>query len=313
VQLAPERFARWIAPHRASEPYHWVGRLPNAGASAAVVMATPETVIEFRRRRGVQLLEEGVPATLIARVLGVTTSSLYHWRKLAHSPEGLSFTPGGGRPRRLTDGQVDTLRRLLLRGATAYGWPNDLWTSKRVAEVVRRHFHVPFTPQTAWRTLTRYMGWTPQRPIQQLRERDEEEIASWRAQEYPEILKRACKRRASLIFIDESGFLLAPAVRRTFAPRGQPPVIKSGNPHGRISAIGALLMSPTRRHFALKFHLLEDNANFRGESVRAFVSGVCQRRRGPITILWDAIPIHRARPVAEYLARNRRIVVERFP
>ncbi len=93
-------------------------------------------------------------------------------------PFGRSRRTGGGRRRRLTNAQLEELKQLLSQGATAHGWPNELWTSKRVAEVVRRHFHVPCCAGTACKILTRYMGWTPQRPIQQLRERDEEEIAS---------------------------------------------------------------------------------------------------------------------------------------
>ena len=67
----------------------------------------------------------------------------------------------------MSNEQLETLRKLLSKGATAYGWHNDLWTSKRVAEVIRRHFKIKFTRNRAWYMLKTYLGWNAQRPIQQ--------------------------------------------------------------------------------------------------------------------------------------------------
>ena len=127
------------------------------------------------------------------------------------------------------------------------------------------------------------------------------------------ILHRAGKRHAYIVFVDESGFMLAPLRRRTWAPRGCTPIIKISEPHGRISVIGAITISPQRRHFSFYFQLSADNINLRGDSVMKFIEKVRNKVRGPITLLWDQIPIHRARPVTDYFARHRRLVVEAFP
>lgn len=127
------------------------------------------------------------------------------------------------------------------------------------------------------------------------------------------ILERARRRHAYIVFVDEAGFMLAPVVRRTWAPRGCTPVIKIAEPHGRISVIGAITISPRRRHFGFYFQLSADNVNMRGDSVVQFIEHVRRKIRGPITLLWDQIPIHGGRPVANYLARHRRLVVEPFP
>jgi transposase len=115
------------------------------------------------------------------------------------------------------------------------------------------------------------------------------------------------------MFVDEAGFMLAPLVRRTWAPRGQTPVIKLSEPHGRISVIAAITISPVRRHFGFYFHLLADDANFHGYSVALFVEDVHHRIGNSITLVWDSIAIHCAKPVRDYLAAHRRIVVEPFP
>ena len=127
------------------------------------------------------------------------------------------------------------------------------------------------------------------------------------------ILNRAQKRHAYIVFVGESGFMLAPLLRRTWAPRGCTPIVRISGPHGRISVIGAITISPERRHFSFYFQLSTDNANFRGESVVQFIDHVRHKIRGPLTILWDQIMIHRAKPVTDYFARHRRLVVEAFP
>jgi transposase len=104
--------------------------------------------LERRRRRAVELMDQGESPTAIARILGVARPSLYRWRQAARSgPDGLAAKPHPGPAPQLADDQLEQLENLLLDGATAHGWPNELWTAKRVAEVIRRHFRIDFHPE----------------------------------------------------------------------------------------------------------------------------------------------------------------------
>ena len=104
--------------------------------------------LERRRRRAVALMDQGESPTDIARILGVARPSLYRWRQADRCrPDGLTAKPHLGPKPRLDDAQLAELERLLLRGATAHGWPNALWTANRVAEVIRRHCGVSFHPE----------------------------------------------------------------------------------------------------------------------------------------------------------------------
>jgi transposase len=276
-------------------------------------MSALETARAFCRRRAVELATSDLPIETVADVLGVKRSTISRWRR-----EGLTAGTAGpkslvGRPRKLTDSQLDELASLLSKGAIEHGWPNELWTTKRMAEMIRRHFHVPCHPSNAWRIVTKYLGWTAQRPIQQLRAADEDETERWLSEDFPRIVERAKRRGAHLAFLDESGFMLAPTIRRTYAPRGRPPVCKVADPHGKISVIGAMTISPSQRHFGLYFNLLENNANFRGDTIVPFLDQLRRHLRGPISIVWDAIPIHRAAPVRYFLRKHPTIVHELFP
>ena len=250
---------------------------------------------------------------MVAHMLGVTKQSLYRWRQRLRTHGNLKYISRNGRPRKLSTAQTEALRKLLSQGATAHGWPNDLWTSDRVAVVIRRHFNVTCSHNQAWVEVTRYLGWTTQRPVQRSVERNDELIDRWKANEFPRIMKEVQQRGAHLVFLDETGFLLAPSVCRTFAPRGQPPVIKISDPHGRISVIGAISISPKRKHLSFLHQLLPDNANFRADSVVQYVSAVCRRLSGPITFVCDACPIHCTKLMLAFLERHGSVEIEEFP
>src|SRR5229473_708812 len=100
--------------------------------------------LERRRRRAVELVEQGEAPAVVARILGVTRSSLHRWRRMVRRGPGLAAKPATGARRRLTDAQLADLERLLDQGAPAHGFPNELWTSTRVAQVIRRHFGVQY-------------------------------------------------------------------------------------------------------------------------------------------------------------------------
>lgn len=275
-------------------------------------MYYPETAREFRRRRTVELVLRGEPRTVISRILGVSLNSISVWMQKAKSGDSLKPKPHG-RPRRLSGTQLEQLRELLEKGAASHGWKNNLWTTIRVREVIKRNFGIEFCRSGVLHVLRDYLNWSPIRPALQAAKRDQQEIDRWKTEEFPRIELQARKRNAHLVFVDESGFMMTPTIRRTFAPRGSTPVNKICDPHGRISVIGAITISPKRTHIGLGYYLLADNLNCRGPSIVEFLRHFRGEVRGPITIIWDRIIIHSADVVLDYLKTVSGIVTEQFP
>jgi transposase len=240
---------------------------------------------------------------------------LYRWlAKAKRSPEALAAKPHPGRKPRLTAEQVRDLERLLLRGAKAHGWHNDLWTAHRVAEVIRRHFGLEYHVEHVRKILRRRLNWTSQKPQKKARQRNDEEIAHWRDEDLPRIIEQAEDRKAHLVFLDESGFPLDPVVRRTYAPRGRTPIQEAWHRKGKVSAISAVTVSPVLKRPNLVFRLLPDDANAHGEDTVAFLAQLRGQIRGPMTLLWDRSKIHeRSGAVRTYLAKHPEIVTEDFP
>ena len=270
--------------------------------------------LERRRRRAVELVEQGESPTVVARILGVRIPSVHRWRRMAQNPHGLDARPIPGPTPRLSNYHLRKLERLLHQGAKKHGWPNELWTADRVARLIQQRFGVSFHPEHVRKILKRRLGWTSQKPKRKARERNDKEVERWKADELPRILRQAWKRQAHLVFLDESGFQLTPSVRRTFAPRGQTPVLSCWDRRDRISAISCITLSPLEGRPGLYFELLPVNRTVHAEEVVAFLKGLRRQLRGPFTVVWDRHVIHsKSLLVRAFLAETPDIVVEDFP
>ena len=146
--------------------------------------------LERRRRRAIALLKEGHCQAEVARWVGSSKSSVWRWKKMArYGGKRLLAKAHPGRKRHLTRGQHRKLERLLLKGASAHGWANDLWTATRVTEMIELNFTVKFHPEHVRKIIKQRLGWTSQKPQKQDQKRDEAEIARWITKEFPRIKK----------------------------------------------------------------------------------------------------------------------------
>lgn len=154
--------------------------------------------LERRRRRAIRLLQARESVRAVARLVGSSVSSVMRWQ-LAYrrnGASGLAPKPVRGRPAKLSPGQKRQLVRLLTRGPLAFGYHTDLWTTRRVAELIRRHFGVRYHPNHLWRLLVG-LGWSYQKPERRARERNEAAIERWKRQRWPAVKKTPATWRPS--------------------------------------------------------------------------------------------------------------------
>jgi hypothetical protein len=99
----------------------------------------------------------------------------------------------------------------------------------------------------------------------------------------------------TLVWVDESGFELLPAVVRTYAPAGRPPVLRVPLTRDHLSAISAI---------TLDGHLFPSVQphSLRGPDVVRFLKHLLRHPPGALLVLWDGSPIHRAQVVKDVLA-----------
>ncbi len=123
-------------------------------------------------------------------MIGVAPISVSRWRQAYQGggDQALDAKPVPGRPARLSMVQRRKLSRLLEQGSRAQGYRNELWTLKRIAQLIEKHFGVQYDPSAVWHIL-KAMGWSCQKPERRARECDEQAVERWRHQEWPRLKK----------------------------------------------------------------------------------------------------------------------------
>lgn len=123
--------------------------------------------------------------------------------------------------------------------------------------------------------------------------------------------KNAARLGAYLVFVDESGFLLIPPVRRTWAPRGETPVIRHQQKRDRISVISGVSVSPQRKHLGLYYAL--HKKNIQSAEVCLFLRSLLRHLPGRIIVLWDNGKIHKGALMQDFCRTHRRLHLEALP
>ena len=147
--------------------------------------------LEARRRKAVALLQDGKSNTEVARLVGADLSSVKRWKRAvaAGGLTVLAAKPNRGRSPKLSPAQRQELAVIVRAGPLTAGFRTDLWTCRRVAEVIRQRFGVAYHPDHVGRML-HALGFTQQKPQRRASERDEAAIQRWRKRAWPRLKKR---------------------------------------------------------------------------------------------------------------------------
>ncbi len=147
--------------------------------------------LEQRRLRAIALLEQGLQPVDVAKKVGADRRSVCRWKASFRrkGQDSLMARPASGRPPKLKARQKKSLERRLFSGAQRAGFPTDLWTCPRVADLIKRAFGVSYHVDHISRLL-HSLGWSPQKPERRARERDEEAIQRWVKRDWPHLKKK---------------------------------------------------------------------------------------------------------------------------
>ncbi len=264
---------------------------------------------EWKRRKGYELLRKGARKADIARTLEVSWNTVGRWEKRMKNGGSGSWkdVKPPGKPSKLSVKQRQALMKILVNGALARGYPTDLWTLKRVAEVIRQEFGVEYNVTHVWRVL-RDLGFSSQVPQHVAKERNDVFVNGWLKKEWPKIRVFARRKNATVLFLDESCVQSRPNVRRTWAPSGARPVIrvKEGE-RNKLSLISAVSMEA-------ELYFRVHTENITGTEIIQFLGYLLKEIEGSIVLLWDNGGPHRQKDVKQFLREKReRLYTRRFP
>jgi transposase len=160
-------------------------RYADGGGLTAAERARREQV----RFQAAEMYEQGVKPPEVAKRLRVSRKSANAWYAAwrDNGRQALASKGAQGLPCRLDAGGLDRPAKELERGPAAHGWAEDRrWTLARVVRLVERLFGVSYSLKGMSLLLHR-MGFSPQVPVHRAAERDEEAIATWRKEVWPQV------------------------------------------------------------------------------------------------------------------------------
>jgi transposase len=147
-------------------------------------------VLLARRKKAITLLEEELSLNEIARRIGCNASSVMRWRDRwdAMGEEGLRVHSSPGRPSKMNEAQKAEVLVYLLQGPMAFGWHTEVWTTQRIATLIKRKFSIDYHFTHVARLLHSW-GWSVQKPQRRALQRNEAAVEQWKATNWKRIKK----------------------------------------------------------------------------------------------------------------------------
>ena len=257
---------------------------------------------ELRRRALVLIVQQGLSQAEAAQVVGVQRQTVNIWlqRYRAQGDDGV------------LDGRRVSPRRGkgLLTAAEAgqvQGWIRDrtpdqlklpfaLWTSRAVRDLIALRFGKTLGLSTVQLYLRRW-GMTPQKPLARARERSPTAIAAWLAQHYPAIAKRAKAEGAAIYWGDETGISNQDQIGRSYAPRGQTPVVVR-----TARRVTQSMISAVSNRGLLRFMFYEAALN--ADRFIAFLRRLIKDAGQKVFLIVDNLKVHHASKVKTWAAAH---------
>ena len=304
---------------RPRDPARWLNR---RGMLSRMRRIADPLLLEqqrFNAARMSDLGDLGIEPKIIAASLGFDDQTVRRWLREYRDGgmDALKARLHPGPVPRLSEQQKQQLPQqlpqLLRQPPSAYaaevaGLTGSLWTTARIAALIRSRFGVSYHPSHVGQ-LMHELDYSQQLPHKQPRRRNQEKIDQWRREHWPRIVARAAQTDAVIVFVDEAGYLLEPLRKKVWAPRGQTPTLsyQTGNPR-KVSVIGGLAC-PGSSSCSLDGELRLLTQWHPGQSVNKqavvqFLRRLLDECPGQIIVVWDNLAAHRSKLVKAFCRRG---------
>jgi transposase len=255
--------------------------------------------LEEMRVLAVRRMNEGEHPEVVAASFGMNRSWAYKCRANARGRgrglKALRSTTATGRPRKLTAVQERQVFRWVNgKRPDQYGFDFGLWTRQIVKELVSSVFDVSLSLASIGALLAR-LGLSAQKPLQRAYQRDPDAVAKWKSETFPAIAAEAQTSGAEILFWDESGFRADAVHGKTWAKKGQTPVIDRPGQRQSISAASAVSAKGA-------FWFATYQGGLTGELFVDLLKKLMHRRKKPVRLVVDGLPAHKKSIVKEYVA-----------
>jgi transposase len=256
-----------------------------------------------RRVQVIRLRKAGLSYELIAGQTGLSRTGVFNIcaRHAAGGAAALRDSASGrpvGDGRLLTAQQEAEVRRLIAdKTPDQLKMPYALWTRSAVAQLIEQRFGVVLAVRTMGLYLKRW-GFTPQKPMKKAYEQSPAAVRRWLQEQYPAMAARAKAEGAEMHWGDESGLRSDDVRGRSYAPKGQPPVVRVNHKRHGLSVISTVTNKGQMRWKIFAGAL---NADILIDFLRRLIKG--QGRK--LFLILDNLRVHHAKPVKAWLAAHK--------
>jgi transposase len=258
---------------------------------------------EALRRRALFLIErEGMTQAEAALAVGVHRQTVNIWQQRYREQgedgllDGRRVSPRRGQGR-LTEDEARRVRDWIAEGTPdRLELPFALWTSRAVRELIERRSGKRLGLSTVQLYLRRW-GLTPQKPLVRAKQRQPAAIAAWLETAYPAIAKRARAARAVIYWGDETGLSNQDQIGRSYAPKGETPVITRTAKRVTRSMIAAV-----SNRGLMRFMLYEGALN--ADGFIAFLRRLTKDAGRKVVLIVDNLKVHKAGKVMAWVASH---------
>lgn len=254
---------------------------------------------EAIRLMAVERILEGEDVASVMASYGFCRTTAYKWlakaRGRGRGKRMLVARKGTGRPPKLTASQKRQVFRWINgKNPQQYGFDFGLWTRAIVRELVFQKFGVRLSV-TSMGSVLAELNLTPQKPLQRAYQRDPDAVERWQREIYPALVSRAKREKAEIYFWDESGFRADAVHGKTWAERGNTPVVSRPGQRQGVSAASAVNAKGA-------FWFATYQGGLSGVLFVELLKGLMHRRKKPLHLVVDGLPAHKNKVVKDYVA-----------
>lgn len=257
-------------------------------------------VLENYRLRAIELRKMGKRVNEIAFFFGLHPASVSRWFVKHNRGDNLKSRKSPGLSPKLTLSEANRILNSLKRPATDYGFPTPLWTCKRVKQLIQKEVNKNFTNVGIWKLLRR-LGLTNKKPERRAYEQNPREVKRWVKKEWPKIKAHKMRWQATLYFQDEAGVSLVPALGKTWAPKGEIPIVKVTGKKG-----GFIITSAISTGGRMLFKIEKGKINA-GKFIDFLKKLMSHHKKRKIIVITDQAPVHIAKTVERFADANNKI------
>ena len=261
-------------------------------------------VQEAFRARAVRLVEEeGCTETRAAEVIGVSRQTVSGWIR-GYRKQGKEFLQDRRKnehkksARILSDKEITQVK----------DWVKDktpeqlklsfaLWTSRAIRDLIKHKLKKKVSLSTVQNYLKQW-GYTPQKPLRQAKQRNAVAVEKWLKEDYPKIASRAKKEKATILWGDETCIKNHDQIGRSYAPKGQTPVVEKDAKKFKTNMISAI-SNRGDGHFML----YEENLNVK--LFLKFIKQLVRQFEGKkLVLIVDNLRVHHAKLVKKFVSHK---------